>query len=131
MPFAIYYICGLSTQFRPLFITFAACPPNPPRYIGTQPQAILVLRVGCDVSGDPWSRGVTVSTLDSESSDRGSNPRGTSMHMGQIVQAWEPSTSPSSETSAILLRRSKMGECSTVFRFDLTHGFLVTGTGAQ
>ena len=24
-----------------------------------------------------WSRGVTVSTLDSESSDRGSNPRGT------------------------------------------------------
>ena len=26
-----------------------------------------------------WSRGVTVSTLDSESSDRGSDPRGTSM----------------------------------------------------
>ncbi len=26
---------------------------------------------------DNWSRGVTVSTLDSESSDRGSNPRGT------------------------------------------------------
>ena len=26
-----------------------------------------------------WSRGVTVSTLDSESSDRGSNPRGTSL----------------------------------------------------
>ena len=42
-----------------------------------------VLRVGvdspADILGDSaehsWSRGVTVSTLDSESSDRGSNPR--------------------------------------------------------
>ena len=30
------------------------------------------------VTSISWSRGVTVSTLDSESSDRGSNPRGTS-----------------------------------------------------
>ena len=30
------------------------------------------------VTSSSWSRGVTVSTLDSESSDRGSNPRGTS-----------------------------------------------------
>ena len=30
-----------------------------------------------------WSRGVTVSTLDSESSDRGSNPRGTSRSLAQ------------------------------------------------
>ena len=29
------------------------------------------------LNGGSWSRGVTVSTLDSESSDRGSNPRGT------------------------------------------------------
>ena len=29
------------------------------------------------LNGCSWSRGVTVSTLDSESSDRGSNPRGT------------------------------------------------------
>ena len=33
-----------------------------------------------------WSRGVTVSTLDSESSDRGSNPRGTSMPI-QLLRA--------------------------------------------
>ena len=32
-----------------------------------------------------WSRGVTVSTLDSESSDRGSNPRGTLMHIAMHI----------------------------------------------
>ena len=32
---------------------------------------------------DNWSRGVTVSTLDSESSDRGSNPRGTFLQAEQ------------------------------------------------
>ena len=32
---------------------------------------------------DNWSRGVTASTLDSESSDRGSNPRGTFLQAEQ------------------------------------------------
>ena len=32
---------------------------------------------------DNWSRGVTVSTLDSESSDRGSNPHGTFLQAEQ------------------------------------------------
>jgi hypothetical protein len=31
-----------------------------------------------------WSRGVTASTLDSESSDRGSNPRGTSIDYSRL-----------------------------------------------
>ena len=35
-------------------------------------------QVARPVTSISWSRGVTVSTLDSESSDRGSNPRGTS-----------------------------------------------------
>ena len=43
-----------------------------PDYMPQTWQAILRCVLG-------WSRGVTVSTLDSESSDRGSNPRGTSL----------------------------------------------------
>ena len=43
--------------------------------------SLLLLLVICS-----WSRGVTVSTLDSESSDRGSNPRATSMPI-QLLRA--------------------------------------------
>ena len=39
-----------------------------------QTKAVHIAGVGLSVS---WSRGVTVSTLDPESSDRGSNPRET------------------------------------------------------
>ena len=35
----------------------------------------------CVTSVSIWPRGVTVSTLDSESSDRGSNPREASVHV--------------------------------------------------
>ena len=42
------------------------------------PSGASQAQVTCPVTSISWSRGVTVSTLDSESSDRGSNPRGTS-----------------------------------------------------
>ena len=47
-----------------------------PDYMPQTWQAILRCVLG-------WSRGVTVSTLDSESSARGSNPRGTSCSLAQ------------------------------------------------
>ena len=42
------------------------------------PSGASQAQVTCPVTSISWSRGVTVSTLDSESSDRGSNPHGTS-----------------------------------------------------
>ena len=42
------------------------------------------------VTSISWSRGVTVSTLDSESSDRGSNPRGTSPLSSPIAAILPP-----------------------------------------
>ena len=39
-----------------------------------------------------WPRGVTVTTLDSESSDRGSNPRGAlTLYGGYEYDLWNPS----------------------------------------
>ena len=48
-------------------------------------QAAAIKGDHCEGGSNTWPRGVTVSTLDSESSDRGSNPREAFSHQLNAV----------------------------------------------
>ena len=77
------HACCLPASFHgaSFFLSLAGVQPSCPADSELQhliPSGASQAQVTRPVTSISWSRGVTVSTLDSESSDRGSNPRGTS-----------------------------------------------------
>ena len=88
-----------------------ALPTEPPRCAqGTgrqpcMPTATWFARLQWDPQLYIWSRGVTVSTLDSESSNRGSHPRGTSFTVEPHVAVY--SLTPGALSSKFFVCRSR------------------------
>ncbi len=98
--------------------------------------ALVAQRVGdgqkMHLLKDNWSRGVTVSTLDSESSDRGSNPRGTflrSMDMRVGARSWHGRAGSAgirgkwsiASACKMVVSRSQEVRCSTVVSITACH----------
>ena len=69
--------CALESEQGKCPRTKGACPKQ-----GISLANIDLATIACEVPHDQWPRGVTVSTLDSESSYRGPNPREASGALG-------------------------------------------------